>query len=135
MKIIIVRLLGDKSHVACSGRGLDGIMDIERNTDGWFYSKKFNHYQKVNKNVYCYVSRLIYGYMVQLYFRGETGYCELEARTADRGLEGLEKMLKLGDEWLGKYGDSSREEVWKDFFHVFNAEGAWADSKKKAYWI
>jgi len=103
-------------------------------SQGWFYSPKFNHGQKVNKGVYCYVSFMLYGFVVQLYLRKDTGFCLLEARTSDKNEKGLEKMFALGEQWLNKYESGNVEEIGNDFYSISNREGAWRVGSKE-HWI
>jgi hypothetical protein len=102
---------------------------------GWFFSKNFQHYQKVNRGVYAYVSPLIFGWKAQLYLRGNVSSCELEARTEDVTKEGFMKMISLAEEWLNKYQDGDREKIKEDRFCIYNPNGVWIDSIKKEYWI
>lgn len=67
--------------------------------DEWFFTPTFHVYQRVNQDVYCYVSRQIGFYMVQLYERGSTGLCLLEARSEHH----VEALFELGEEWLNRY--------------------------------
>lgn len=98
--------------------------------EGWFYSYKFNHAQKVNDGVYCYVTPLLCGFNVQLYLRGDTSFCKLEARTGSETVEGLIKMFELGDQWLDKYSTGDMKEIEQDFFSISNPVGAWREGSK-----
>lgn len=102
---------------------------------GWFHSPLYNQYQKVNKKVYVYVMRTLYGWQVQLYRRGDTSMCELEARTCDIDEIGFLKMISLGDKWLKEYGNLETNKLMQDKFHVFNQEGVWGEKNyyKKEY--
>lgn len=114
---------------------MNGLLyNTTKTKEDWFYSAKFNHAQRVNNQVYCYVSRLIYGYQVQLYLRGDVSYCSLEARTNDTSVQGVLKMFKMGEEWLAAYGDGNVKEINKDDFCVSNPDGVWFDDGKK-YWV
>lgn len=113
---------------------MNGLELVTSTQDGWFYSPKFNHAQKVNEGVYCYVSNMLYGFVVQLYMRGDTGYCQLEARSTSRDIVGALKMFELGEEWLQKYSSGDLKEIEKDFFSISNREGAWREGSKE-YWI
>lgn len=83
-------------------------------TEGWFYTPTFRVYQKVNQDVYCYVSKYIGFYVLQLYERGTTGYCTLEARSKTD----IESLFRLGEEWLNKYQQFDLEEVIKEPYHI-----------------
>lgn len=105
------------------------------NTD-WFWSKKFNHWQKRNDKVYCYVTPLLFGYQAQLYITGTASLCSLEVRTSDQTKEGVSKMIAIAEEWLDKYSDGNLEKIHKDKFSIENPEGVWRkDTEKKAWWI
>jgi hypothetical protein len=89
--------------------------------NGWF-ENNFNVHQKVNNNVYCYIQRMFGFYTLQLYMRGDTGYCTLEARS-----ENLQKLIALGESWLETYQNSDREQLQQDPYHI--------DSEQwKQYW-
>lgn len=66
--------------------------------EGWFFNR-FHVYQRVNNDVYCYVSQQLGFYMVQLYRRATADFCILEARTDGD----IEKMFDLGMEWLNQF--------------------------------
>jgi hypothetical protein len=100
-------------------------------SDDWFWSERFKVYQKVNKEVYVYVSRLLFGWQAQCYLRGNVTMCTLEARTSDTSDVGFKKMIATGEEWLEKYGENV-EEMRDDFFHIDGE--AWNNGKKE-FWI
>lgn len=81
---------------------------------GWFYTPNFQVYQKVNQNVYCYVSKYIGFYTVQLYQRGTTGYCTLEARSKNN----VEGLFELGEKWLDNYGNMDIKEIQKNPYYI-----------------
>ncbi|HMG14964.1 MAG TPA: hypothetical protein VK590_05935 [Saprospiraceae bacterium] len=102
----------------------------------WFYSDTFDYWQKTRGKVVVYVSRLMYGYQVQLYYRGKLSYCELEARTSDQDETGYLKMFVLGEIWLDKYSDGNSEKIRNDSFHIANPKGFWiSNHEEKKYWI
>jgi chitinase len=104
--------------------------------NGWFYSEKFNYWQKTEGRVVAYVTELICGYQVQLYHRGQIGFCELEARTNDNTKEGYKKMFMLGEMWLLTYSDGDFEKINNDKFHISNPNGVWIKNREeKNYWI
>lgn len=105
-----------------------------KNQQEWVYSKKFNHYQKVNNEVYPYVRPLIYGWMAQLYKRGTVSLCDCEVRTSDMSKDGFEKMKEIADQWLNEYGDDY-EASKGDQYHISNPLGVWANHSQKKYWI
>lgn len=84
--------------------------------DGWFYTPTFGVYQQVNQDVYCYVSRYIGFYTLQLYKRGTTGLCTLEARSEANP----EALLALGEKWLEQYRDFNQEEIVKSPYYIGN---------------
>lgn len=102
--------------------------------EGWFYSPEFNHAQKVNDGVYCYVSHLIFGYNVQLYIRGNVFMCELEARVDGQTVKGLHTLFQLAEDWLHQYKNGCLDEIRKDIYSVHNPDGVWFDGNKD-YWI
>lgn len=111
------------------------IRDINA-PQGWFYSEKFDYWQKTRDKVVVYVSRLLYGYQVQLYYRGQISFCELEARTSDVDETGYLKMFVLGEIWLDKYSDGDSEKINNDDFHIANPKGVWIENREeKNYWI
>jgi len=95
---------------------------------GWFYSEKFNYWQKTKGKVVVYVSRLIFGYQAQLYYRGQLGFCELEVRTNSKGEAGYLKMFVLAEIWLEKYQDGDSEKISKDIYHISNPNGVWLEN-------
>jgi hypothetical protein len=76
---------------------------------GWFFTPTFHVYQKVNKRVYCYVSKAFGFYILQLYERGTADFCVLEARSKN-----IESLFELGEKWLQQYQDFNEEEIRKD---------------------
>jgi hypothetical protein len=106
----------------------------------WHYNEKLDVYQKVNGRVYVYVSRLLFGYMIQLYFRGsvsENGFCLCEARTENLSKEKLDLMFNMGEQWLDSYCNGKEEEINKCEYAVANPNGVWGSEKidKKLYWL
>jgi hypothetical protein len=103
---------------------------------GWFYSDKFDYWQKTRGEVVVYVSSLIYGFQVQMYYRGKISFCELEARTSDQDEFGYLKMFVLGEIWLDKYSDGDSDKINNDSFHIANPKGVWIENhEEKNYWI
>lgn len=99
--------------------------------EGWI-KNSFGAWQKVNNHVYVYINPLLFGaYGVQLYLRGNTTHCELEARSSTS----VDLMFDLGERWLQQYGEEP-ERLPENYFHIMNPNGAWRkDYDKKAYWI
>lgn len=100
----------------------------------WHYNKQLDVYQKVNDRVFVYVSRLIGGYMCQLYLRGamNMGICQLEVRTQSN----LNKMFKIGERWLTKYHSGDMKLIRTDMYSISNPLGVWGISyNEKLYWI
>lgn len=88
--------------------------------EGWFYNT-FHVYQRVNKDVYCYVSRQFGFHMVQLYRRGTADYCILEARSEgdinelfDLGIEWLNQFEKWDDDAISKCPYYIGQELWRE---------------------
>lgn len=81
--------------------------------EGWMFNN-FGVYQKVNKDVYVYVSRMMGFYTVQMYERATIGLCTLEARS-ETNIEGL---FQLGEEWLNKYEKWDADEIMKDPYYI-----------------
>jgi hypothetical protein len=100
---------------------------------GWFFSETMNSYQKVNNEVYVYIQPMLWGYHhAQLYMRGSTGFCTLEARTE----RNTHQLFALAESWLEKYNDGNVERLRVDYYHINNLNGAWGvDYDKKAFWI
>lgn len=84
--------------------------------DGWFYTPTFGVYQRVNQDVYCYVSRYIGFYTLQLYKRGTAGYCTLEARS----VVNAEALFELGEKWLEDYQDFNQKDIEKSQYYIGN---------------
>jgi hypothetical protein len=101
--------------------------------NGWVYSGKFKHYQKVNNKVYVYVTPQLFGRWVgQLYKRGDTGLCMLEARVEEN--EEIEKLFTLAEKWLDKYGNGF-DDIHNDPYFPFqeNWQGKDITQKELAY--
>lgn len=82
--------------------------------EGWFFTPTFRVYQKVNKDVYVYVSQMIGFYTVQLYERSTTGLCTLEARSETH----IEGLFQLGEEWLKKYEKWNIDSIRNDHHYI-----------------
>ena len=93
--------------------------------EDWFYTSTFGVYQKVNKDVYCYVSRYIGFYTVQLYKRGTAYLCTLEARSKDD----VEGLFELGEKWLNEH------EKWDDKILVQSQYHITQPNWKENCWI
>jgi hypothetical protein len=104
--------------------------------EGWFYSEKFNYWQKVEGKVVVYISELIYGYQVQLYYKGKIDFCELEARTNMKTEKGYKKLFMIGEMWLLNYSDGDSKKIQNDQYHISNPNGVWVKNREeKKYWI
>lgn len=75
--------------------------------EGWFFTKTFNVYQKVNNKSYVYVSRQFGFYTVQLYERGTACMCTLEARSEHN----IDALFELGEKWLIDFGDYDHSKI------------------------
>jgi len=103
---------------------------------GWFYSNTFNYWQKTNGRVVCYISPLISGFQAQLYIRGEISVCELEVRTDNRTLKGIDKLFEISEEWLHLYKDGNLSTIQEDPYAIANPNGVWRKNlKDKEYWV
>jgi hypothetical protein len=102
-------------------------------TKGWFYSKEYNHFQKVNQEVYCYIESIIGGYQSKLYLRRHTNSCLLEVRSEKK----LQELFQMGNEWLTKYFHGNLKIIEKDKYSISNPNGVWGYNNfdKKEYWI
>lgn len=80
--------------------------------EGWFFNN-FHVYQRVNEDVYCYVSKYIGFYVLQLYERSTTGLCTLEARSHTP-----EILFQLGEEWLQTHQEWNEGKIRKDRFYI-----------------
>lgn len=104
--------------------------------EGWFYSDKFNYWQKTEGRVVAYVSQIIYGFQVQLYHRGQISFCELEARTDNNTETGYKKLFFLAEMWLLIYSDGDFQKIQNDTYHISNPNGVWVKNREeKNYWI
>lgn len=81
---------------------------------GWFYTPTFHVYQRVNQDVYVYVSKYIGFYVLQLYKRGTTGLCSLEVRSE----ENIKGLFELGETWLERYQEWDEELISKDPHYI-----------------
>lgn len=86
--------------------------------EGWFYTPTFYVYQKVNQDVYVYVSKHFGYYVLQLYERGTTGYCTLEVRSENN----IESLFELGESWLQKYHKWDEALIVKDPHYIGQRE-------------
>ncbi|MGA4519247.1 hypothetical protein ACPA0F_18475 [Solibacillus silvestris] len=87
----------------------------------WHYAEKWGYYQKTNGRVVCYIQRkLMTGYIMQLYKRGQMGICDIEYRSED-----LNELLQLADEWLLQYQDGNLEEIHQHYYSPHNNAGYW----------
>lgn len=82
---------------------------------GWFYNDTINQWQKTNKELVVCVSKLLNGYQVQLYVRGQLSFSEMEARINGNEFSNCNKIFQLGNEWLEKY---SQENFNNNFFEL-----------------
>ncbi|WCK57338.1 hypothetical protein PP175_29550 (plasmid) [Aneurinibacillus sp. Ricciae_BoGa-3] len=82
--------------------------------EGWFFSPTFHVYQRVNERVYCYVSRMMGFYTLQLYERSTTGLCTLEARSENN----MEALFALGEKWLQDHYDFNQKKITENPFYI-----------------
>lgn len=93
--------------------------------DGWFFTPQFNVYQKVNKDVYCYVSRYLGFYTIQLYERGTISLCTLEARCE----YDIERLFSIGERWLKDYETLDVEAIKENPYHISQP------NLKEVFWL
>jgi len=84
--------------------------------EGWFFTKKFNVYQRVNQDVYVYVSRQFGFYTLQLYQRGTTSLCTLEARSESN----LDALFELGESWLKEFEKYDENQIQSCPYYIGN---------------
>ncbi|UJF36611.1 hypothetical protein [Paenibacillus hexagrammi] len=99
--------------------------------DGWFFSDNpdLNYYQQVRGNVVAYVERMGYFYVTKMYYKGQIGACELEARIQRE--YGAEQVFEIAEIWLERYQDGDPGKIEADKFHIWNE--AWSDERKHCY--
>ncbi|MEF3304259.1 hypothetical protein [Paenibacillus sp. GYB003] len=91
--------------------------------DGWFFSPKFQYYQKCAGRVVCYVEQMTFMHRLVLYPRGKVYVCSLEARTGT-GVD-PDVLFHMGESWLRQYASADEEQIHKDIYAVNNLEGVW----------
>lgn len=101
-----------------------GILD-EQLPEGWFYNN-FGVIQKTKGRVYCYISRYIGFFTLQLYERKNIGFCDLEIRNED-----LQVLFDQAEKWLEEYKDGDMKKVHADYYCPTNPKGYWALEYKK----
>ncbi|QST02111.1 hypothetical protein IMZ31_21920 (plasmid) [Pontibacillus sp. ALD_SL1] len=101
--------------------------------EGFFFSETYHHYQKVNNEIYVYVTPELFGrWKAQAYLRGTTGFCSLETRIqADGDPKKIEKLFHVAESWLHLYGDDP-ESMKEDPFNPFHKDG-WQGADLEAY--
>lgn len=87
---------------------------------GWFFSKKWNYYQKRNKNVSSYIEKYMGFYRVHVTRAGELGICDIEYRA-----ESFDVALIKAEELLEKYKEATKEGIQQDYYSPHNPEGYW----------
>lgn len=81
--------------------------------NGWVYSAKFHHFQKVNNLVYVYITAQGSRWIAQMYLRKETGVCNLEVRTYKGNIV---ELFNLAEEWLLQYGDNPAAHIENPYY-------------------
>lgn len=94
--------------------------------EGWFYTNKWNYYQRCEGNVVAYIERMFGFYRVHVTYRGVLSMCDIEYRTEGMNFEDAKtKALEL----LDKYKDASnKQDLWNDYYSPYNPVGHWASS-------
>jgi hypothetical protein len=106
--------------------------------EGWFFSERFNYYQRVNGKAVVYLERQMYpGYVIKFYLKGGIAVCSLEARLNIHGSSTLDELLELAERWLSDYGDGDLARIRKDKYSIENPDGVWLSDEfgEKAYYI
>lgn len=101
---------------------------------GWFWSDTFHHWQKRNKEIYCYVSPIMGGHKAQLYITGTAAMCELEVQTFNNDMVSLAKIFVIAEEWLHKYSDGDLNNIHQDKYSISNPNGVWVKDHYKKEW-
>jgi hypothetical protein len=82
---------------------------------GWLYNDMLESWQKSQNEVIVYVSNIHNGYQVQLYFKYEISFSQIEARTKDMSSKGCQRMFNLGQAWLDQYANGDVEIMEEDY--------------------
>lgn len=107
--------------------------------DGYFFSSRYRHYQRVRNQIYVYVTpEWGHSWKVQAYIRGTADVCSLEAKihmksnvelhklSPDEILErygqNISKLFELAEIWLDRYGDDA-EAMKADVFRINGWQG------------
>ncbi|PGO60632.1 hypothetical protein [Priestia megaterium] len=94
--------------------------------DGWFFTTKWNYYQKRVGMASSYVERMIGFYRVHVTYSGVLSICDIEYRTEDFG-----EAFKKAEELLEKYKNAKdKSELQADYYSPFNPEGYWQTEYK-----
>lgn len=94
-----------------------GITEVE----GWFFTTKWNYYQKRVGNASSYVEKMLTYYRVHVTFSGPLGFCDIEYRSQD-----INEAFSKAEELLDKYKDAKEKtELHKDYWSPHNPRGYW----------
>lgn len=88
--------------------------------DEWFFTKQWNYYQRCEGNVVAYIEKMIGFYRVHVTERGDLGACDIEYRNED-----FDDVFEFAEEYLVKYKNATKKDLWKDFYSPNNPEGYW----------
>lgn len=101
------------------------MFGIEK-VEGWFFSDTFRYYQQTRGRAVAYVSKYIGFYCLQVYERGQLTMCDIEYRTGT-----FEEAIQKGEQFLDKYQDKERKDMWTDHYSPHNRVGYWQTEYKK----
>lgn len=94
--------------------------------DGWFFTKKWNYYQRRVGMASSYIEKMIGFYRVHVTRSGALGMCDIEYRTED-----LTSAFTKAEELLDKYKDSKEKSaLWEDYYSPHNPNGYWQKDYK-----
>lgn len=94
-----------------------GYFEVEN----WFFSKKWNYYQRRRGMASSYVEQMIGFYRVHVTFSGQLGMCDIEYRS-----ESLSHAFEKAEELLEQYKDAKeKSELWNDYYSPHNPKGYW----------
>jgi hypothetical protein len=88
--------------------------------DGWFFSNKWNYYQKRKGMASSYIEAMFGFYRVHVTYSGGLGMCDIEYRD-----KSPQKAFKMAESLLDKYKDKEKHEFWNDYWSPHNPNGYW----------
>lgn len=88
--------------------------------DGWYYTEKWNYYQRCEGNVVAYIEKMFGFYRVHVTTRGQLGMCDIEFRN-----ESFNIAHDMAMQLLEKYKDKNKDDLWGDYYSPHNPNGYW----------